>query len=155
MTIGRTAPSLALAQQLIDAAIAEAEAVESRMAVAVCDSGGHLVAFARMDDTPLLAVQTASAKARTAVYLRRPTAASVELAKRNPEVYGSFMTALPDYLVLSMGGEPLWDGPDLLGAVAAAGGTGAQDVDVAGAALRAWTGRTQTSRNLDTPPLEL
>jgi uncharacterized protein GlcG (DUF336 family) len=127
-----------LAERLLVAAIAAAERLDTPMAVAVCDSGGHLVAFCRMDGTPLLAVQTAPAKARTAVYLRRPTAATVELAKSNPEVYGSFMTASPDFVVLSMGGEPLWDGPDLLGAVAAAGGTGAQDIEVAAAALRIW-----------------
>jgi uncharacterized protein GlcG (DUF336 family) len=136
--IGRTGPSLALAQRLVAAAITAAERLDVPMAVAVCDSGGHLVAFGRMDGAPLLAVQTAPAKARTAVYLRRPTAATVELAKLNPEVYGSFMTASPDFVVLSMGGEPLWDGPDLVGAVAAAGGTGAQDVEAAAAALRLW-----------------
>lgn len=139
MTVGRTGPSRVLAERLVAAAIAEAERMNVAMAIAVCDSGGHLVAFARMDDTPLLAVQTAPAKARTAVYLRRPTEATVELARRNPEVYGSFMTASPDFVVLSMGGEPLWDGPDLVGGVAAAGGTGAQDIEVAAAALRAWS----------------
>jgi len=138
VSIGRTGPSYHLAERLVGAALAEAEGLGVPMAVAVCDSGGHLVAFGRMDNTPLLAVQTAPAKARTAVYLRRSTAETVELAKRNSEVYGSFMTASPDFVVLSMGGEPLWDGNDLLGAVAAAGGTGAQDVDVAAAALRIW-----------------
>lgn len=138
MTIGRAGPARELAESLVAAAVAEAERLGAPMAVAVCDSGGHLVAFSRMDEVPLLAVQTAPAKARTAVYLRRPTAQTLTLAKKNPEVYASFMTALPEYVVLSMGGEPLWDGEDLLGAVAAAGGTGAQDVTVAGAALRVW-----------------
>lgn len=137
--IGRTGPERELAEHLIAAAIAEAERLGAAMAVAVCDSGGHLVAFSRMDGTALLAVQTAPAKARTAVFLRRPTADTLERARRNPEVYGSFMNALPEYVVLSMGGEPLWDGPDLLGAVAAAGASGEQDVAVAAAALRVWS----------------
>lgn len=143
MSIGRTGPSLALAERLVRAGVAAAERLGAPMAVAVCDAGGHLVAFGRMDGTPLLAVQTAPAKARTAVYLRRPTAATVELAKSNPEVYGSFMTASADFVVLSMGGEPLWDGPDLVGAVAAAGGTGAQDVEVAAAALVVWAAEVE------------
>ncbi len=145
MNVGRTGPGRELAEGLVAAALAEAERLGVPMAVAVCDSGGHLVAFSRMDGTALLAVQTAPAKARTAVYLRRSTAATLEKARRNPEVYGSFVTAVPEFVVLSMGGEPLWDGPDLLGAVAAAGGSGDQDVLAAAAALRVWTrvARTQ------------
>jgi uncharacterized protein GlcG (DUF336 family) len=137
--ITRTGPSRRLAERLVAAMIAESDRLAVAMALAVCDAGGHLVLLTRMDGAPLLAVQTAPAKARTAVFLRRPTAATVELAKRNPEVYGSFLSAASDRLVLSMGGEPLWDGPDLIGAVAAAGGSGAQDVAVAQAALAVWS----------------
>lgn len=134
----RLGPSLDLAQHIVAAAVARAERASLAMAIAVCDGGGHLIAFARMDGASLLAGETAPVKARTAVFLRRSTEATVDRARRNPEVYGSFMTATSERLVLSMGGEPLWDGDDVLGAVAAAGGTGIQDIIVARAGLALW-----------------
>lgn len=141
----RLGPSLDLAQRIVAAAVAQAERLDLAMAVAVCDGGGHLVAFARMDGASLLAGATAPAKARTAVFLRRPTEATVDRARRNPEVYGSFMTATSERLVLSMGGEPLWDGDEVLGAVAAAGGTGREDIVVAKAGLAVWEGAVDGS----------
>lgn len=134
----RLGPSLDLAQRMVAAALARADQSGLAMAVAVCDGGGHIVAFARMDGASLIAGETAPAKARTAVFLRRPTEATVDRARRNPEVYGSFMTATSERLVLSMGGEPLWHGDDVLGAVAAAGGTGREDIVVARAGLAVW-----------------
>jgi uncharacterized protein GlcG (DUF336 family) len=99
----------------------------------------------RMDSAPLLAVDTVQAKAHTAVYLRRPTESTVDRARLNPSVYASFMVAAAQPLVLSMGGEPLWLGDDLLGAVAAAGGTGQDDVAVARAALAVWDETVRTT----------
>src|ERR1700743_2538059 len=65
--------SLARAQAVIDAPIAEATRRNWKMNVAVADSGGNLVAFRRMDDAMLASIQIAQHKARAAVTFRRPT----------------------------------------------------------------------------------
>jgi glc operon protein GlcG len=130
--------TLAVAQALIDAGIAEADRLEKPMAIAVCDQGGHVVALVRMDDCMLLATETVMAKARTAAYFRRATAETVERSRIHPTVYTSFVQVVASPIVLSMGGVPLWLDGRLVGAVAAAGGSGEEDVQVATAAERRW-----------------
>lgn len=126
--------TLDLAIRILEAARAAAEARGLVMAFAVVDAAGVPVAIHRMDGASVVAANTVAAKARTAVHFGRPTAAVLESAKRNPEVYGSFLSATDERLVLSMGGIPV-EGPNgIVGAVAASGGTGAQDVEVASAA---------------------
>lgn len=130
---------LVAAQAILEAALAEAERMQVPMAVAVADGGGHLLAFARMDRCVIMAAETAPAKARTAVYFRRPTHETVERSRTHPTVYGSFVALSAAPIVLSMGGIPLWDERGaLVGGVGAAGGTGEQDIEVAAAGERRW-----------------
>src|ERR1700733_12491202 len=65
--------SLDRAQAVIHAAVAEAKQRDWKMNVAVVDSGGHLVAFQRMDGAMLASIQIAEHKARAAATFRRPT----------------------------------------------------------------------------------
>lgn len=133
---------LATARSVLDAAVGEAARLGIPMAVAVCDQGGHLLSFARMDECMLLAADTVQAKARTAVYLRRPTAETVERSRSHPTVYTSFVQVSQAPIVMSMGGLPLWNTEGgLVGGVAAAGGTGEEDVLVARAGEQAWLDR--------------
>jgi uncharacterized protein GlcG (DUF336 family) len=48
------------------------------VAIAIVDSGGHLVMFHRLDNTQLGSVEVALGKATTAVNFRRPTKAFEE-----------------------------------------------------------------------------
>lgn len=131
--------TLSVADDIKDAAVGAATAMAVPMAVAVCDAGGHMLTFCRMDDCILLAVETVQAKARTAVYFRRPTADTVERSLQHPTVYTTFAEVSTAPIVMSMGGLPLWSNAGkLVGAVAAAGGTGEEDVGVAEAGARVW-----------------
>ncbi len=131
--------TLATADEIRQAALKAASELRVAMAVAVCDSGGHMITFARMDDCMLLAVETVQAKARAAVYFRRPTSETVSRSVRHPTVYTTFTEVSTAPIVLSMGGLPLWDDAGrLVGAVAAAGGTGEEDVVVAEAGASVW-----------------
>jgi uncharacterized protein GlcG (DUF336 family) len=58
-------------------AAAEAEAKKNNwpVVISIIDSGGHLVALHRMDNTQLGSVELANGKAITALKLRRPTKA--------------------------------------------------------------------------------
>jgi uncharacterized protein GlcG (DUF336 family) len=128
--------TLDLAIRILEAARTAAEARGLKMALAVVDAAGVPVALHRMDGASLVAANTVVAKARTAVHFGRPTAAVLESARRNPEVYGSFLSASDERLVLSMGGIPIVDANGVIGAVAASGGTGTEDVEIASAAAK-------------------
>ena len=134
-----TALTLQRAQEILAAGIKEAERLNTLMSIAVCDAGGHMVAMIRMDSCMLLAAESVQAKARTAVYFGRPTAETVERSRDHPTVYDSFVAVSSAPILMSMGGLPLRDeGGAIVGAVAAAGGTGAEDVIVATAAASRW-----------------
>jgi uncharacterized protein GlcG (DUF336 family) len=129
--------TLAEARQLIDAALAWAEREGKAMAVAVVDAGGHPVAMARLDTASILAAEAVVQKARAAAWLGRPTAAAVETGRQWPHVYLSFTVAAQGQITLSKGGFPILRDGQLIGAIGAAGGTGAEDEACARAGLRA------------------
>jgi glc operon protein GlcG len=134
-----TSLTLQTAQEMIAAGVEEAERLDTRMSIAVCDGGGHMVAMIRMDSCMLLAAESVQAKARTAVYFGRPTAETVERSRNHPTVYDSFVAVSSAPILMSMGGIPFRDEDGaIVGAVAAAGGTGAEDVIVAKAAASHW-----------------
>ena len=65
--------SLERAQAVILAALAEANKRDWKLNFAVVDSGGNLVAFARMDGAMLASITIAQHKARAAAAFRRET----------------------------------------------------------------------------------
>ena len=67
--------TLTQAKTLAAHALAEAEEHKWSMAVAIVDTGGHLVYFERMDGTQIGSVQVSIEKARSAVMFKRPTRA--------------------------------------------------------------------------------
>jgi len=125
--------SLASAQAVIGAAVAEAKKRNWKMNVAVVDSGGNLVAFQRMDGAMLASIQIAEHKARAGATFRRPTKVfedGIQLMRLN------YLLAF-DGVIASRGGIPLIDQGVIIGAIGCSGGTDSQDevVSEAGAAL--------------------
>jgi len=123
--------SLEKAQAAVQAAVAEANKRGWQLNVAVVDSGGSLVTFARMDGAQLASIAISEHKARAAVKYRRPTRI-FEDAVQKGIVY---LTTLDD-VITSRGGIPLIEDGKIIGAVGCSGGTGSQDevVCTAGAA---------------------
>ena len=121
--------SLARAQAVIHAALAEASRRNWKMNVAVADSGGNLVAFQRMDGAML---QIAEHKARAAATFRRPTKIFEDGIQR---MQLNYLLAF-DGIIASRGGIPLIDQGAIIGAIGCSGGTDSQDeiVSKAGAA---------------------
>ena len=125
--------SLARAQAVIDAAIAEATQRNWKMNIAITDSGGNLVAFQRMDGAMLASIQIAEHKARAAVTFRRPTKVfedGINLMHLN------YLLAF-DGMIASRGGIPLIERGAIIGAIGCSGGADSQDdiVSKAGAAV--------------------
>src|SRR3954447_4248826 len=115
--------SLEWAEAAIDAAVAEAKRRNWKMNVAVADSGGHLVAFQRMDGAMLASIQIAEHKARAAATFRRPTKVfedGIQLMQLN------YLLAF-DGVIASRGGIPLIDQGTIIGAIGCSGGTDSQD----------------------------
>jgi glc operon protein GlcG len=126
--------SLEVATRMVAAAVAEARKSGLQEAIAVVDSGGRLVAFARMDNTQLASIDIAMGKAVTANSVKRPTKAlqdSVAPGTSTPRMAG-----LPGILAID-GGLPIVIDGKIAGAIGAAGSTAAQDGDIAAAGLAA------------------
>lgn len=132
--IDKKSISAALAQAMIKAAAKEAEAIGVPMAISVCDEAGHPKAFLRMDGAALLVVGVALKKARTAAAGEVPTdfwAAYIE--EHEPELAVS-MAHVEDMMIIG-GGFPILIEDQMVGAIGVSGGSVAEDVQCAKAAL--------------------
>ncbi len=113
-------------------AAAEAEAVKNQwnVVVAILDTGGHLVAFLRMDGAPLGSVDVAQGKAYTAVAFGRPSKAFQDTLAAGGE--GLRLLKLPGMTPVE-GGVPLVVGGKVVGSIGVSGATSAQDAQVGSA----------------------
>lgn len=119
------------AKKIAAGVVAECAANKWNVAVAVVDTGGHLVYFERIDNTQTASMDIAIMKARAAATYRRPTRAFVDaIAKGGPAI----MT-LPG-VVASPGGVPIMVGGKVTGGVGVSGVTGDQDEQCAKAGLK-------------------
>ena len=125
--------SLDRAEAVIHAAVAEAERRKWPMNVAVVDSGGHLVAFQRMDGAMLASIQIAEHKARAAATFRRETK---QFEDGVQVLHLNYLLAF-DGIIASRGGIPLIEDGVIIGAIGCSGGTDSQDeiASKAGAAV--------------------
>ncbi|GAA0638928.1 GlcG/HbpS family heme-binding protein [Brevundimonas lenta] len=122
--------SLADAQALIERAMAEARSRNFRMAFAVVEPSGELVAFARMDDVQYASIEVSQRKAETAARFRRPTSSHEEgVAGGRHAILG-----VSEIIPLS-GGVPIIVDGRVVGAIGVSGASSAQDDEVARAAL--------------------
>ena len=115
-------------------AAAQAEAVKNKwnVAIAIVDSGGHLVAYERLDSTQYGSVDVALEKARSAAAFRRPTKVFQDAVAAGGE--GLRLLKLPGGMP-SEGGLPLVIGGKIVGAIGVSGVTSAQDGVIAAAGV--------------------
>lgn len=66
--------SLDHAQRIIAIGVATAQQLGVAVCISVFDSGANLIAFVRMNDTPLGAIDLAQRKAKTSALFRIPSA---------------------------------------------------------------------------------
>ncbi len=137
MILTRNQPMLtmAAAQALLEAGIAQATSEGISVSITVLDSAGRLLAFLRMDDAPHVSIETSLKKARTAVGLGMPTGQAWLDFVRGDLILEGGVAQLPDFILLG-GGVPVRLGDQLVGALGVSGGHYSQDERVAAAALR-------------------
>jgi len=98
--------------------------------IAVVDTGGHLIALQRLDNTFAASADIAVGKARTAALFKKPTRVFEDLVNGGRTT----MVTLPDFTPLQ-GGVPITSGVQVIGAVGVSGAASAQqDEDIASAA---------------------
>lgn len=114
------------AEALIEAARTSAEAAGVAAAVTVLDAGGHLLAFRRDDRAVLIAGETSTRKAYTALQLDAPTAGLVD-AVQPGGLFHTLPTALDRPLLFIAGGVPVHRDGRLIGAIGVGGGAPEQD----------------------------
>ena len=114
------------ARQVLAAAEAEAKKRNWKMNIAVVDTNGELVHFARMEGAQIASGTISIGKARTAARFRRES----RLFYNAYETGHPYVSTLAPTLVASPGGFPLVEGGKLIGAVGCSGGTGDQDAAV-------------------------
>ncbi len=133
MTLEKSFISYDFAESLLKPAIAHAKELNIAIAVAVVDPTGHLVAFAKMDETCLIAIGVAQGKAYTAARSGLNTRDFTNYLKEN-DVDPATLQA--ENLVLIPGGSPIMYQGKLIGGIGIGGGTAVQDEECIQAALK-------------------
>ena len=125
--------TLAEANQIMQGAVAKAKELNIKISVAVCDAGGRLVAFNRMDGAIWGSVYGSQGKAIASAGFARP---SGELQERagSPIIQG-ITAAEGGHMIPSQGAVPIIRNGVLEGACGVGGGTSQQDEDCARAGV--------------------
>lgn len=124
------------AMTAIQGALGKAEALNVRINVAVVDSGGNLVGFARMPGSFLVSIDMSQRKARSAAGLGiAPDVAEQILQQEAPRVREGLLGC--DGFSLIGGGLPLILNGALVGGIGVSGGSEAQDIQCAQAGAAA------------------
>ena len=125
--------TLAEANRIVQGAIAKAEELNIKINVAVCDAGGRLIAFNRMDGAIWGGAYGSQGKAVASVAFGRP---SGELQERaDTPIIRGIMLAEGGHMIPSQGAVPIIRGGIVEGACGAGGGTSQQDEDCARAGV--------------------
>jgi len=117
------------ANRIVKASIDKAREMNVKISVAVCDAGGRLMAFNRMDGAIWASVYGCQGKAVASVAFGRP---SGQLAERagTPIVQG-IAAAEGGHMIPSQGAVPIMKNGVVEGACGVGGGTAQQDEDCA------------------------
>lgn len=114
--------TLAQAQAIITAAERKAAERGEKVALAVVDSGGNLVAFARTDGANLITIDTAIGKAYTAIAIGFDTVNITPYIQPGQPLFGTGLTlAGSRSLVPYAGGIVLREGDRVVGALGVSG----------------------------------
>jgi len=122
------------AMQIVQAATAQALLQQWPVSIAVCDDGGHLLAFVRLDGANLASARISQAKARTAAMLKRDTALVEDMIRAGRT---AFLSA-PDLDGMLEGGVAIVVNGQCVGAVGVSGVKAPEDAQVAQAGVAAW-----------------
>ena len=125
--------TLGEAKRMVDAAIGEAERIGIKLSVSVCDAGGHLLAFNRMEGAIFISAVAAQGKAVGAVGFGRESGA----IPADSPVIQAIMATQGGRIIPAQGALPIIKDKEIVGAIGGSGGTAQQDEDCARVGLAA------------------
>jgi glc operon protein GlcG len=118
------------AKRAVDLISEKALQMQKAASIAIADSHGDLLCFARMDGAPVSSIQIAINKAWTAARERKPTKDIGEKVK-HPEK-GHDIAYYGDQKYVGWGGGlPIWKNGEVVGAVAVSGLSSNEDIALA------------------------
>ena len=118
------------ARRIVDLIVEKASQMQKAAAVAVADSHGDLICFARMDGAPVSSIRIAMNKAWTAARERKPTKEIGEKVKHPEKGHDIAYYGDPKYVGWG-GGIPVWKNGEVVGAVAVSGLSSNEDINLA------------------------
>ena len=121
------------ADRMVKAAIGKAKEMNINLSVAVCDAGGHLLAFNRMENCIWVSAMVAQGKGVAAVGFGRP---SGDVPADSP-VIQAILATQGGRMVPAQGALPIVQNGQIIGAIGGSGGTAQQDEDCARAGMEA------------------
>ena len=126
--------SLEDAKVLIEGATRKSSEMNIPMCIAVCDEGGHLIAFDRMDGGKISSISIAVDKAFTGAVARKGTHIYNQLCVPGQPTFGIHVTNGGHFSIIG-GGLPVTVDGTVVGGVGISSGTAVEDLEVAEAAL--------------------
>ncbi|MGA7218919.1 MAG: heme-binding protein [Candidatus Sulfotelmatobacter sp.] len=118
------------AKRAVDLIVEKALEMQKAAAIAVADSHGDLICFARMDGAPVSSIRIAMNKAWTAARERKPTQEIGDKIKHPEKGHDIAYYGDPQYVGWG-GGVPVSKKGEVIGAVAVSGLSSAEDVVLA------------------------
>lgn len=135
--------TLEAAKRLLAVAEQKARQMGLSSDIAIVDDGANLIAFHRMDNARIAGIDISQNKAWTSVAMQMPTANLAQSALPGNPSFG-INTTNQGRLVILGGGIPLVYEGKIVGGIGVSGGTSAQDIEVANAAVQAFNGMRGT-----------
>lgn len=130
-----------VARQMVDAALSHASTIGIQISVTILDESGIIKAFARMDGSPLVAVEVSRMKAWTSVGFGVPTGQAWVDHSRGDFILEQGILSLPNFTMLG-GGQPLRVAGVVAGAIGVSGAHYSQDDACAQAGVQVWNQAT-------------
>jgi uncharacterized protein GlcG (DUF336 family) len=129
--------TLAVANEIIEAAIEKAEEINQPMCIAVVDEGGNLVSHVRMDGGCLGSIDISLHKAYTARAFNCTTKELAANSQPGCQFYGIHVSNIGKIMIFA-GGIPLKFNGKIVGAIGVSSGSEVEDVTVAEAGVAAF-----------------
>ncbi|MDP6692118.1 MAG: heme-binding protein [Alphaproteobacteria bacterium] len=121
------------ANRIAQGALAKAEELKIKINVAVCDSGGRLLAFQRMDNAMWAGAYGSQGKAIASASFGRPSGELTERAEH--PTFRGIVAAEGGHMIMGQGAVPIIRDGVVEGACGVGGGTGQEDEDCARAGV--------------------
>ena len=119
--------TLAEANRMVQAAVAKADELSVKVSIAVCDAGGNLLAFNRMQGASAVSATVAQGKAAASAVFGR---ASGTLQADSP-VIQSVIATMGGRMLPAQGAVPVLKDGEVVGAIGGSGATSQQDEECA------------------------